>query len=319
MSLNVAMKESITQAITQSKFLGPLLIAIASLLWATDSLVRMPAVGELEPIWIVLIEHAVGVIVLIFFLFFRGAGDLFQLSFKDWLAAAFVGIFGSGLATVFFTASFQFANPSVVILLQKLQPVIVVFLAHAFLKEKPSPLFYVFGFIALAAAIVLSFPDLQFDFIQNPHDTHSKGIFYALSAGVIWAISTVIGKKLVTHVAPIIATFWRFVFGLLGLFILAIFSNSPAPALSIISSQRMIFFLVYMGLIPGILAMTIYYAGMRKTLASTTAFAELTFPVSAVALNTLILHMPLTQVQLIAGATLIGAVTLISASTPTNV
>lgn len=315
---SMSLKESLTQTITQSKFWGPFLVAVASLFWATDALVRMPAVGELDPLWIVLFEHVVGVVILIPILFIRGAGDLFQLSFKDWLAAAFIGVLGSGLATVFFTASFQFAHPSVVILLQKIQPVIVVLLAQAFLKEKPSSLFYFFGFIALAAAVVLSFPELRFDFLKNPHDTHSKGIFYALAAAVLWAISTVAGKKLVTDVAPVIATFWRFVFGLLGLFLLAVFSNATTPAFAMITTPKMLFFLGYMGLIPGIIAMTVYYSGMRKTSASVTTFAELTFPVSAVALNTLILHMPLTHVQLIAGATLIGAVTLISVSTPTK-
>lgn len=314
----MSLKESLIQSVTQSKLWGPFLIAVASLFWATDALVRMPAVGELDALWIVLYEHAIGVVVLLPLLFLRGTEDLFKLSFRDWMSAVFVGVFGSGLATVFFTASFQFANPSVIILLQKLQPVIVVLLAQAFLGERPSPLFYFLGFIALGAAVGLSFPDLNFDFIQNPKDTHAKGVIYSLSAALIWAVSTVVGKKLVTQVSPVITTFWRFTFGLIGLTLLAVFSNSSAPSWGIVTTPKMIFFLVYMGIIPGILAMTVYYAGMRKTTASKVTFAELTFPVSAVALNTLVLNMPLTQAQLLAGAILIGAVTLISISTPTN-
>lgn len=314
----MSFKESIVQTVTESKLWGPFLIALASFLWATDALVRIPAVGALDPIWIVLCEHAIGASALGLILVLRGTIGLFSLSLKEWMAAAFVGILGSALATVFFTASFQYANPSVVILLIKLQQVMVIFLARIFLKEKPSPLLYVLGFVALVAAVVLSFPNFQFGFIENASDAHSKGIFYALLAAALWAGSTIAGKRLMMKATPVIATFWRFVFGLVALLFLAFFANAPVPELSVIGTSKVIFFLGYMALIPGILGMILYYAGMRRTSASITTFAELTFPVSAVALNTMVLNMPLTQVQLIAGAILIGSVTLISVSTPTN-
>ena len=41
---------------------------------------------------------------------------------RRWLAVAFCGAGGSALATILFTASFHYVNPSVTILLQKLQP-----------------------------------------------------------------------------------------------------------------------------------------------------------------------------------------------------
>ena len=67
-----------------------------------------------------------------------------------------------------------------------------------------------------------------------------------------------------------------------------------------------------MGLIPGLLAMTLYYVGLGSTPASTATFVELLFPVAAVILNTFILQTPLTIMQLVAAMLLLFSVTMIS-------
>jgi drug/metabolite transporter (DMT)-like permease len=72
--------------------------------------------------------------------------------------------------------------------------------------------------------------------------------------------------------------------------------------------------LLYMGLVPGMLAMLLYYRGLATTSASVAAFVELIFPVSAVALNTWVLKAPLQPVQLVAGAILLIAVFNLSRS-----
>jgi drug/metabolite transporter (DMT)-like permease len=70
--------------------------------------------------------------------------------------------------------------------------------------------------------------------------------------------------------------------------------------------------LCYLGLVPGFLAIFIYYKGLAKTQANVTSFIELLFPIGSVFLNTIFLHTPLEPVQLIAGGVLLFAVTMIS-------
>src|SRR4051812_44300466 len=105
---------------------GPILVGIACFLWATDALVRYPAISALDPTLIVFVEHVLAVAILLPWIILQGRKHAFALTPRVGFAAAFSGICGSALATVLFTASFLYINPSIAILLQKLQPVLVV-------------------------------------------------------------------------------------------------------------------------------------------------------------------------------------------------
>lgn len=290
---------------------GAVLIAIASFLWATDALFRYPAINKLDPTFLVFVEHILGVCILFPWVLKKFPGKVCALSPKEWAAAAFCGVAGSALGTLFFTASFMYVNPSVAVLIQKLQPVMVVIIAFIFLRERPSPKFYLWGTIAVAAGIVLSFPDFNFHFLSDESDLHSKGIRYAFLAALIWATSTVSGKVLVTRTPAVLATFWRFVFGLVAATFLIAFANIPVDW-SVLQTQSGSFTLLYLSLVPGLLAMLIYYSGLTRTPASVTSFVELLYPIGAVILNTAFLHTPLSVTQTISGAILLIAVTVLS-------
>ena len=292
-------------------FSGPFLVALASFLWATDALVRYPAVGKTDPIIIVLFEHILVVFLLFPWVLRKYGKSLFSLSPTEWLAAIFSGVGGSALGTVFFTASFSYVNPSVAVLLQKLQPIIVVIVAFLILGERPAKKFYGWGVVALIAGLILSFPDLNFQFLSDGVNLHSKGIQYAFAAAFLWATSTVSGKILLKRTPPASATFWRFAFGsipLLGL----LFLGSTSFPMEVLNSSSSLLTLLYLSLVPGLFAMLIYYTGLARTSASTTTFIELVYPIGAVILNTVFLHTPLDSVQTIAGGVLILAVAMIS-------
>jgi drug/metabolite transporter (DMT)-like permease len=60
------------------------------------------------------------------------------------------------------------------------------------------------------------------------------------------------------------------------------------------------------------LALILYYQGMRRTTASKTTFMELLFPVTAVTLNTIFLDSPLLPIQAAAALVLLFSITQIS-------
>ena len=292
-------------------WIGPSLVALAAFLWATDALIRYPSINRLDPTFIVWFEHVLAIILLLPWILFKNKKEIFSLSFKAWLAALFSGMGGSAIATVLFTASFIYVNPSVSVLLQKLQPVLVVLIAYPILGERPEKKFYFWGFIALIAGIILSFPDLNFNFISSGMSLHSKGIQYAFGAALLWAASTVSGKVLLQDVSPALATFWRFFFGLLTLSVVMLIAGG-LPSMETLQSTETLFVLFYLSLIPGIFAMLIYYKGLAQTPASISTFIELVYPIGAVILNTFILHTPLIPIQIIAGLFLTLAVAMIS-------
>jgi drug/metabolite transporter, DME family len=297
------------------KFLsGPGLVAAAAFLWATDALVRYPAIGRVDPTFIVFVEHLLAVLILLPWVMLKFPGKIFSLSFKEWVAALFCGVGGSALGTVLFTASFAYVNPSVAVLLQKLQPVFVVMIAYVLLGERPVRKFYFWAVIALAAGIVLGFPELQFKELFHSISLRSKGIHYAFAAALIWAASTVSSKILLRRLPVVLATFWRFSFGFIALGLL--FGIVQGPGLWHYCKIGMEYSnfvpLLYLSLVPGLFAMMAYYSGLSRTPAGVTSFIELIYPIAAVVLNTVFLHTPLEPIQTIAGGVLILAVAMIS-------
>ena len=81
---------------------GPFLIMIAASLWALDGLLRTNLSGVIPSAWIVMIEHAVGS-VLLSPLFWRGRKKFGTLTGKDWMTLIALTIVSSVAGTVLFT------------------------------------------------------------------------------------------------------------------------------------------------------------------------------------------------------------------------
>lgn len=298
--------------------MGPTFVAFAAILWATDALVRYPLIqGGIDPTFVVFVDHLIAVVLMTPFLVYRFRGQLTRIKLPQWISLALLGGGASALATVLFTASFRYVNPSVSIILQKLQPVFVVLLASIFLGERPKRSFAIWAPLALLAGVAISFPDFDFSFVESDTLT-SKGSLYALSAAGLWALATVVGKGVLAKLPPMIVTYWRFVFGLITLAIMlpamghSLFDFSPLQNGDVLKS------ILYVALVPGLLALILYYQGMKRTTASKTTFMELLFPVTAVTINTIVLKTPLMPIQAAAALVLLFAITQISVSTASS-
>ena len=291
--------------------MGPFLVACAAILWATDALVRYPLIqGGLDPTFVVFFDHLLAVTLLTPFMLIRFRKKLTKISAPQWMGLFLLGGGASALATVLFTASFKYVNPSVSILLQKLQPVFVVLLAFLFLRERPKKSFWIWAPLALAAGLTISFPDFDFAFLSGS-TLRSKGSLYALSAAGLWALATVVGKAVLSKLPPMVVTYWRFVFGLLTLaFMLA--DGGTFSSFALLGNPSTLHSLLYVALVPGLIALILYYQGMVRTTASKTTFMELLFPVTAVTLNTVFLKSPLEPIQAAAALILLFAITQIS-------
>jgi len=296
-----------------NRWIGPAAIAGAALLWATDAIVRWPALRSIDALSLVTLDHALALLILFPVILARRGRALFKLRSYDVLALAVIGLGGSALGTVLFTRSFSHTHPSVAILLQKLQPILTISLSVLFLGERRKRAFFGWAAVALAASITLALPDFNDPEIAVRFSIRSLGAIFALAAAALWAISTVIGKQLLRNVPPDIATFWRYAFGLAGLLLISLATRGEAISASLSSMDGgLLFSIAYMALIPGLLAMLLYYHGLRRTQATTVTLVELLFPVLAIALNWIFLGASLTATQLILSVVLLTSVVLSS-------
>lgn len=285
---------------------GALLIILACLFWSMDSLIRYPLVSKgILPVHIVFFEHFFLVLIFSKTLFsqVKRVGDL-QL--KSLFSFMIVGGLGSAIATVSFTKSFYYLNPSLVILLQKLQPLFAIFLARFVLGEPIQKRFIFLSFVCLLGGLLVSYPDLRLLidlWLANDIQMMKAPIGYILVAVSIigWGASTVYGKKLSLQgfqTSSIMAG--RFLVGFLAL--LPFVSFDQNLLFGDVKDYLRIFVMV---MISGALAMGLYYQGLKKTSARNTAILEMFFPLFAIIVNWLFLGKELTVIQLIGGVILL--------------
>ncbi len=262
---------------------GPALVFAAAALWATDAPFRSHLTKELSSNFIVLAEHAISCLIAIPILLFNWA-NLKQISGREWLAILFIGICGSALAAVAFTESFHYVNPSVSIVLQKIQPLIAIALAWWMLGERMHKNFWLWTIVALGAAYLVSFPNLVPQLYEGEaFNPNTIGVLLALTAATLWGASTVFGKYVLRTAAFQTLTSLRFVIGLIFLVILNA-TQGTFPAASAVTSTDWLF-LVIVALTSGVFSLFLYYYGLQFTKASIATIAELGFPLAAVFVN----------------------------------
>jgi drug/metabolite transporter (DMT)-like permease len=267
----------------QIALLGPALVFIAAALWATDAPFRIHLTQALASNFIVFGEHAVSCLVAIPVLILNWS-DLKKLSGREWLAVITIGVGGSALASVAFTESFHYVNPSVSIVLQKIQPLIAIALAYFLLGEKLHKNFWFWTALALFGAYLVSFPNLiPQTYAGETFNPNLIGAALALAAAALWGASTVFGKYVLRTIPFQTLTSLRFVVGLIFLSILNAAEHTYPTSGTITGTDILFIFII--AFTSGVFSLFLYYYGLQFTKASIATIAELGFPLAAVFVN----------------------------------
>lgn len=298
---------------------GFFLIILASFSWAIDTLIRYPLLGSgVSATRIVLTEHLF--LVLIFVPFFLRKKESFtQFKWSHFIGFVVIGVFGSAIATLTFTEAFRLINPSLVIILQKLQPFVAVFFARALLGEEPSKFYWPLMLITLLGVFLVSAPeltsglsDVQFNLDTLKlvfHRDSALGLLLTLISVVAWGASTAFGKKLSRDgLSESAIMSGRFFFGFVFLLLYS-WANGVYETfdLNFVIWRN----ILGMVLLSGLLGMYLYYRGLRLISARSAALAELFFPLASVAINWILLNKPLTAIQIVGAALMLLASTIV--------
>ena len=285
---------------------GPYLVFAAAMLWASDAPFRVHLTESLSSDLIVLAEHLIVAVLLLPFLY-TSLPVIKALTYREWAAVLVIGVGGSALALLLFTESFRYMNPSVVILLQKLQPLIAITLAVLVLKEATPMRFWWWAVLALGGAYLISFPDLMPQLYEGEvFNPHVIGVLLALGAAVLWAASTVLGRYLLSTISFGTMTALRFSTALIFLLLYTGVTGSLGELTSISSMDWL--YLGIIAVVSGAAGMTLYYIGLERSRASVATLAELGFPLAAVLVNYIWLDAALLPAQILGMAILIWAV-----------
>lgn len=309
----------------RSRFLeagSVVLVGVAAALWAFDAYFRPGLTKQLSSGQIVLVEDLLISLCLLPVLV-ANLSSLRRLSGRRWLALAAIAIGPQAVATVLFTKAigYSFSNPAApnfdvlheVYLLYLLQPIFGLAFARVFLGERRKRSFWPLAAIALVGVYLIVFAEDPTAPWQIRHPELVAGAL-VLGAVIMWAGGTVLGRYALRDVSFPVTTTMRFVLALPVLLVIVLVDKGGA-AFSGYSISQLPSFLGIV-LVPGLLAMLLYYLALSNTPASLATIAELGYPLALFLIFSL--PAPVGQGAPLRPVELLGAVLLVASVVTLN-
>ena len=197
---------------------APLFVVIAASLWGVDSIVLRPHLYTLPVPLVVFIESII-VAVLLTPILIKKYSDLKNLKIKDLLAFGGVALFGGAIGTMAITTALfyvNYVNLSIVVLIQKLQPLFALVLAAILLKERLPKVFFIWAGFAVIGAFFMTF-GLNIINMDTGDKTFIAASF-ALLAAFSFGFSTVLSKRALRNVTYELGTYLRFLISSIVMF-----------------------------------------------------------------------------------------------------
>jgi len=291
---------------------GAVSICFSASLWGLDGIVLTPRLGHLDIGLVVFILHALPFLLMQIF-FYREYRHLRTFTLNDMVMFFLLSLFGGAVGTMaivkaLFLVNFQ--HLTLIVLLQKLQPVFAITLAALILKERLKRNFILWASIAVGSGYFLTFglhlPDLE----TGANATYAAA--YSLLAAFSFGSSTVFSKKILQKFNFYTATFYRYGITALLMLVYVLVAGKLSGLLHVNQNEWLIFLLI--GLTTGSGAIFLYYYGLRKVRAIVATICELFFPISAILFDYLVNHKVLSLVQWISAGIMLFAIVKLSIS-----
>ena len=294
------------------------LVALAATMWASDAYFRNQLVQHLSATQIVVAEDALITLFLLPALI-RSRHELRLLGARGWTAVAVIAAGAQALATILFTASFAIAAQhqlfAETFVLQQTQPLIAIVLAWIILGERRRPWFWPAAAVAIIAVYMVVFASDPLSPISALQNGRIEVGLLALGAAILWASGTVLGRFALGSISFWSMTALRFTLALPVLVIVVLVQNG----LGGFGHYRFSDFvpnLLAIAILPGLLALLLYYRALSKTPASLATIAEMAFPVAATLIASAPppwgFNQPLYPVQLAGTALLLGVIVFLN-------
>lgn len=289
---------------------GAIAISVAAILWGFDGIVLTPRLYNLNISYVVFMVHCIPFVILNVFCF-NTYKQLKTFQKTDFIYFFLVALFGGALGTLaivkaLFLVNFQ--SLTVVVLLQKLQPVFAIVLAAILLKERVHKGFVVWASVAIIASYFLAFGLTIPDF--NTGSRTTLAALFSLMAAFSFGSATVFGKKILNKVDFISATFLRYGFTTVIMLVIVLINGSLTQFHETTSQNWLILFII--AFTTGSGALFFFYYGLRKVKAMVATICELFFPASAILFDYLFNDKILSPIQWISATILMIAIIKLS-------
>jgi len=296
------------------RYLPPLAVVTAAFLWSLDGFLRQQ-LFSVSSFLIITLEHALGAILFLPFLI-KGWDNIKRLDQRGWGSIMWISICGGILGTFFYTKALSYINYidlSVVVLLQKFQPIFAIILAAVILKEKLSNRFLLLAITALIGGYLVTFGNKP---MAGWDDKTMIASLLALLAAFSWGSSTVLGKHALNKLPVQLVTSLRLTITALLAGIVLIGMGGSSEIVSLNASQWIVLATIVIS--TGAVALFIYYYGLNHLPASHTTIYELFWPFSAICFDWFIRGRAMSPAQVAGAIILLTAIVLLTQERQNN-
>lgn len=293
--------------LTNTMNFAPFLIIVAATLWALDGLLRQSLYGMSAPT-LIFFEHLLGFLLIALFATHKFRGMI--LSRREVTALFAVSFLSGVIGTLFFTKALLavgFIPFSVAILIQKLQPIFAIGLALMIGHERIPVRSYFFIAVALLAGYFVTFPHG----VAMAPAGQREAVLYALIAAAAWGTSTNFSKYLLKNHHPEVITMLRFGLTMLMIGVGLVLIPGWTEGFRVPMMKEWLYLLT-IAFSTGLLAMYIYYRGLRSVPVHVSAILELTWPIVAIIVDYVANGTLLAPSQYLATVVLIGAMYMVT-------
>ncbi len=294
----------------KAKIIGAGAICLAAASWGLDGIVLTPRLYNLDVGFVVFMLHLIPFVLMQFF--FIGQYRYFsRLSTGDWLTLGLAAFFGGALGTLAIVKALflvHFQHLTIVVLLQKLQPVFAILLATILLKEKIRKQFLLWAGLAIIASYFMTF-GWHLPILGTGENTVQAAI-WALIAAASFGSATVLGRKILLKYEFTTVTFYRFGLTSLIMLVFLLLGGKLNQFNTITPNNWLIFFII--AITTGSGAIFLYYFGLKRVRATVATICELCYPATAILLDYLINGYVLSPLQFISAGILLLAILQIS-------
>lgn len=279
----------------KTNIIGSLAIAFSAVLWGFDGVVLTPRLYNLDVGYVVFILHLFPF--LLMSIIFNGQfKHLLKMKKADVFTFLLISLFGGAIGTIAIVKALfllNFNHLSIVVLLQKLQPIFAIVLATTILGERLRKNYYLWASLAIVSGYFLTFGLAVPSISKEPETVYAS--LLALLAAFSFGSSTVFSKKILGNYSFVTSTFYRYGFtSLIMLVYMVIWGHFDQ---FVKTTPQNWLFIALIGITTGSGAIFLYYFGLRKVKAIMATISELMFPISAVLLDYFINGSLLSPIQ----------------------
>ena len=286
--------------------IGAVAISIAATMWGLDGVVLTPRLYNLDVGFVVFFLHALPFLIMQPFLY-KHYKYLNVFTGKDYLVVLMIALLGGALGTISIVKALfliHFKELSIVVLLQKLQPVFAITLAAILLKERLNKYFSLWAAVAILGGYFMTFGFQKPDVEAGTNNALSA--MYALIAAFSFGSSTVFSKMILQKYNFATATFFRYGFTAVLMFFFTVFTGKLKEFGNMDSTNWAIFFII--AFTTGSGAIFLYYYGLNHVKAMLAVMCELFFPISTIVFDYLFNGTRLSLVQWLSAAIMVFAI-----------